>query len=404
MKNKLTQLAKGIYNVKTWRWTVLVMIAVLISGAVYYAINFLESSRPHVTISKKELKKGKVNKDLAQTDEVESEASFEDFNAKYKALSRKIPKAEWKLTQQEMTDAEYQVEYDKYLESKERRSSLLLDYYSYGMTPPDYLYSDPVEPTRIKTFPYSMKGFMDEILKGYDTDSTDFDTKIRIVEKIDHFLEMTDKKSADTLLVDKFKSILVNSKDLSIEEMKAVEKLHKSITKTPLVFSLTAPNSDQERQTELFEMYEAAANGEITEARFTQLDALVKQLKTKKIKDTVVVLNVLTSVMKTDFSKYKEDGESVDELEMQCIDDFFMSGKIDFTKDDVQNKYNKYTDLFGKKLDAANLEKKAREQLRKENRKSAGEWVFNGLLFAFMGVIIVFMAKLNSRLKTNNTI
>ena len=151
-------------------------------------------------------------------------------------------------------------------------------------------------------------------------------------------------------------------------------------------------------------MYDAAANGEITEARFTQLDALVKQLKTKKIKDTVVVLNVLTSVMKTDFSKYKEDGESVDELEMQCIDDFFMSGKIDFTKDDVQNKYNKYTDLFGKKLDAANLEKKAREQLRKENRKSAGEWVFNGLLFAFMGVIIVFMAKLNSRLKTNNTI
>jgi hypothetical protein len=404
MKNKLTQLAKGIYNVKTWRWTVLVMIAVLISGAVYYAINFLETSRPHVTISKKELKKGKVNKDLAQTDEVESEASFEDFNAKYKALSRKIPKAEWKLTQREMTDAEYQVEYDKYLESKERRSSLLLDYYSYGITPPDYLYSDPVEPTRIKTFPYSMKGFMDEILKGYDTDSTDFDTKIRIVEKIDHFLEMTDKKSADTLLVDKFKSILVNSKDLSIEEMKAVEKLHKSITKTKLVFSLTAPNSDQERQTELFEMYEAAANGEITEARFTQLDALVKQLKTKKIKDTVVVLNVLTSVMKTDFSKYKEEGESVDELEMQCIDDFFMSGKIDFTKDDVQNKYNKYTDLFGKKLEAANLEKKAREQLREENRKSAGEWVFNGLLFAFMGVIIVFMAKLNSRLKTNNTI
>jgi uncharacterized protein YpmS len=92
MKNKLTQLAKGIYNVKTWRWTVLVMIAVLLCGAVYYSINFLETSRPHVTISKKELKKGKVNKDLTQTDEVESEATFEDFNAKYKALSRKIPK------------------------------------------------------------------------------------------------------------------------------------------------------------------------------------------------------------------------------------------------------------------------------------------------------------------------
>jgi hypothetical protein len=404
MKNKLTQLAKGIYNVKTWRWTVLVMIAVLLSGAVYYALNFLESSRPHVTISKKELKKGKINKDLSQTDEVESEATYEDFNQKYKALSRKIPKAEWKLTQREMTDAEYQVEYQKYLEAKERRSSLLLDYYSYGVTPPDYLYSDPAEPTKTIIFPYSMKGFMDDILKGYDTDSTDFDSKLRIVEKMEHFIEMTDKKGTDTLLIDKFKSLLVNSKDLSIEEIKAVEKLHKSVTKTPLVFSLTAANSPQERQAELFSMYEAAANGEITEARFTQLDALVKQLKTKKIKDTVAVLNVVASAMKTDFSKFKEEGESVDELEMQCIDDFFMSGKIEFTKDDVENKFNKYKDLFGKKLEAANLEKKAREILRKENRKSAGEWVFNGLLFAFIGVIVVFLAKLNSTLKTNNTL
>jgi hypothetical protein len=403
MKNKLTQLAKGIYNVKTWRWTVLVMIAVLISGAVYYAINFLETSRPHVTISKKELKKGKVNKDLSQTDEVESEATFEDFNAKYKALSRKIPKAEWKLTKRELTEGEYAVEYRKYEENVQSIAEMRGSYLMNGMTPPDYL-NYPDAPTRVKMFPYSMKGFMDDILKGYDTDSTDFDTKIRIVEKMEHFMDMTDKKGLDTLLVDKFKSVLVNSKDLSIEEIKAVEKLHKSITKTPLVFSLTAPNSPQERQSELFNMYEAAANGEMTEARLAQLDALVKQLKTKKVKDTVVVLNVLASAMKTDFTKYKEEGESVDELEMQCIDDFFMSGKIDFTKDDVENKYNKYTDLFGKKLEAANLEKKAREILRKENRKTAGDFVFNGLLFAFIGVIIVFLAKLNSTLKTNNTI
>lgn len=249
-----------------------------------------------------------------------------------------------------------------------------------------------------------MKGFMDAILKGYDTDTTDFDAQITVVDKIDHFIAMTDKKGLDTLLVDKFKSVLVNSKDLSIEEMMAVEKLHKSITKTPLVFSLTAPNSVQERQSELFKMYEAAANGELNEARFTQLDALIAHLKTKKIKDTVVVLNVLISAMKTDFTKYQEEDESMDELQMQCIDDFFMSGKIDFTKDDIVSKYEKYSDLFGKKLEAANLEKKAREILRKENKKSAGEWVFNGLLFSFIGVIIVFLAKLNSRLKTNNTI
>jgi hypothetical protein len=404
MKNKMTQLVKGIYNVKTWRWTVLAMIAVLISGAVYYAINFLETSRPHVTISKKELKKGKVNKDLTQTDEVESEATFEDFSAKYKSLSRKIPKAEWKLTKRILTEDEYNEAYRAYEEESQSRYDRYFSYMRAGMTPPAYLLETLPAPQRETTYTYSMKKFMDDILKGYDTDSTDFDAQIAIVDKMDHFLEMTDKKGADTLLVDKFKSVLVNSKDLSLEEMKAVEKLHKSVTKTPLVFSLTAPNSPQERQSELFKMYEAAANGEITEARFTQLDALAKQLKTKKIKDTVVVLNVLASAMKTDFSKFKEEGESVDELEMQCIDDFFMSGKIDFTKDDVQNKYNKYTELFGKKLEAANLEKKAREQLRKENRKSAGEWVFNGLLFAFMGVIIVFLAKLNSRLKTNNTI
>ncbi len=404
MKNKLTQLAKGIYNVKTWRWTVLVMIAVLFSGAVYYAFNFFETSRPHVTISKKELKKGKVNKDLAQSDEVENEATEADFDTKYKALAKKIPKAEWKMTQRELTEAEYAVEYDRYLQAKNSRMDLLMDYFMTGVTPPDFLNSDPGEPTRIKTFPYSMKGFMDAILKGYDTDTTDFDAQITVVDKIDHFIAMTDKKGLDTLLVDKFKSVLVNSKDLSIEEMMAVEKLHKSITKTPLVFSLTAPNSVQERQSELFKMYEAAANGELTEARFTQLDALVAHLKTKKIKDTVLVLNVLVSAMKTDFTKYQEEDESMDELQMQCIDDFFMSGKIDFTKDDIVSKYEKYTDLFGKKLEAANLEKKAREILRKENRKCAGDWVFNGLLFSFIGVIIVFLAKLNSRLKTNNTI
>lgn len=403
MKNKLTQLAKGIYNVKTWRWTVLAMIAVLFIGAVYYAFNFFETSRPHVTISKKELKKGKVNKDLAQSDEVENEATQEDFDTKYKSLAKKIPKAEWKMTQRELTEAEYKVEYDEYINrcvDIDRANEYLMNF---GI-PTTFTSADIQQPTRIKTFPYSMKGFMDAILKGYDTDTTDFDAQIMVVDKIDHFIAMTDKKGLDTLLVDKFKSVLVNSKDLSIEEMMAVEKLHKSITKTPLVFSLTAPNSVQERQSELFKMYEAAANGELNEARFTQLDALVAHLKTKKIKDTVVVLNVLVSAMKTDFTKYQEEDESMDELQMQCIDDFFMSGKIDFTKDDIVSKYEKYSDLFGKKLEAANLEKKAREILRKENRKSAGEWVFNGLLFSFIGVIIVFLAKLNSRLKTNNTI
>jgi hypothetical protein len=48
MKNKLTQFVKGVYNVKAWRWTILAMIVVLTSGAVYYAINFYKTSSPHV--------------------------------------------------------------------------------------------------------------------------------------------------------------------------------------------------------------------------------------------------------------------------------------------------------------------------------------------------------------------
>ena len=397
MKNILSEFLKGIYNVKTWRWTVLTLLVIFLISVCFYSFNFFESSRPKFTISKKELEKDKINMDLSQNDETESDATFEDYNLKLNQLKSKLPNAQWKLTERELSSVEYKQAEKKYFENLES-----LEYLSaFGVNTSDYELSYP---SKTITFPYSMKGFLDDIFKSYEMDSTDFDKKISVLEKIDHFVELTDKKGIDTILVDKFKSVLKNSKNLTLNEIKEVEKLHRSVTKTKLVFSTSTPNSPKERQVELFEMYESAANFEITEARFEQLSELIKQLKSKKINDTVVVLNILTSAMNIDFSKLKEKGEAVDELEIQCINDFFMSGKINFKKDDVEVKFKKYNTLFEKKLEEANLEKKAREVLRSENRKLAVKWILKSLLFAFIAVIIVLLTNLNSRLNTNNTL
>jgi hypothetical protein len=402
MENKLISIAKSIYSVKTWRWTVLIMLTVLITSVGYYSLNFFESSRPEISISKKELEKNKINKNLNQSDEVESEATFEDFNLKFKSLSKKIPKAEWKLTEKELTKEEYEAELKKY-NSNVRETAEAAAYYYMLTGEYSSLSSDNIPyPQKKEVLKYSMKTFFDDILKVYDTDSTDFDTKNSIIDKIDHFIELTDKKGIDTILVDKFRSVLENSKNLSLNEIKSVEKLHKSVTKTKLIFSTSTPNSPKERQVELFKMYESAANNELTEERFVQLDELVNKLKTNKIKDTIVVLNVLVSAMNTDFSKYKEKEESIDELEIQCINDFFMGGKIDFNEDNVEDNYKKYKELFSKKIKEANLEKKAREIQRSENRMLAWKWIFNSSLFFFIAIIIVLLAKINLKLKTYN--
>ncbi len=391
MKDKLNKLLLAIYNVSIWRWTVVAMLLILIGGAAFFTINFFESARPTVTISKAELKKGKINDDLYQVDEIVASASFEDYNTKLKALKAKMPKAEWEKSEIKLSDAEYKKKTDDYYE-----------YYPlyYNMYLSGTLSTMPSPPAQVVNLPYSMKTFMDRIMEAQEIDSVDFDAKIVLIEKIEHFLSMTDKKGADTLLVDKFQSTLMASKDLSIEEMVAVEKLHKSITKTSPVFSLTKINSPKERQEQLFAMYEIAANNEITPARFEQMDRVAKNLKEKtKIKDTVAVLNIVNAALKTNFKEYKEEGESVDELEIQCVEDFFFSGKIDYKAGDVQDYFNKYVDLFGKKLEAANLEKKAREILREENRQTGKDWMYFGFFFTCMGVMIVFLSKLNATIK-----
>jgi hypothetical protein len=239
---------------------------------------------------------------------------------------------------------------------------------------------------------------MDDVYAGLDIDSTDFDSKIKAIEKIEHFYSLTDKKGGDTLLVDKFKTICSNSKNLTIEEIQGVEKLHKSITKTKLVFSLTKENSEFERQDQLFNLFEAAANSEITPERFELLDSIVLRLKNqKKIKDTIAILDVMNTVMKIDFSKYKAKGESADELEIECAKLFINDATIKYDEKDVVEKFEKYISLYDSKLAAANLEKKAREILRKENRSKAIDLMYFGFFFTCICVMIVQLIKQNNK-------
>ena len=395
MKNNLNKLFHAIYGLTIWKWTVLAMLIVLIGGGVFFAINYPESERPHVTISKLELKKGKINEDLYQVDDVVTVATFEQYNSKLKALKKKIPGAEWDRTEIELSDDEYERKTTEYYQNY----ALYYAWYMEGI-----ISNLPEPPAKKVSLPYSMKKFMDDILESQEIDSADFDAKLVLLSKIDHFLEMTDKKGVDTLLVDKFKGVLRSSKNLTIEEMKAVEKLHLSITKTPLVFSLTKVNSPKERQDQLFNLYECAANLDITPARFEQMNRIAKSLKSKlKMKDTVAVLNVVHAALNTDFKEFKEKEESVDMLELQCVEDFFFSGKIDYKEKDVLDRFKKYSKLFAKKLEAANLEKRAREILRQENRDTGRDWMYFGFFFTCMGVMIVFLYRLNAALNTTKT-
>jgi hypothetical protein len=400
MKNKLTQVFKFIYEQRTWNWTATVMFLIFLGGLTYYGLNFFDSKRPHVSISQKELKKGVINEDLTETDQNETGVSFEEYNKKYKAFQRKIPKAEWVKTQRELTDAEYEAALANWTSSRMAQISSNNLLMSFGIEPSNY---EIPYPSRVETYTYSMKRLFDDVIAGYDTDSADFESKINIIEKMEHFLSLSDKKGCDTLLVNKFKDVLVKSKDLSLDEMKAIEKLHLSVTKTPLIFSNTKENKVFERQSELFNFYSIAANSDISAERFEQLEKLAKHLKVKtKVKDTVAVLSVLADAMKLDFSSYKEKDELGSELEMQCVDDFFYNNKIAYKAEDVKDQFSKFKDLFGKKLEAANLEKKARDILRAENRITAKDWMYFGFFFLCLGVMIVILVKLNNSIKSLN--
>jgi hypothetical protein len=95
--------------------------------------------------------------------------------------------------------------------------------------------------------------------------------------------------------------------------------------------------------------------------------------------------------MNVDFSKYKSANEEGYNLESNCIDEFFKSGRFSYDEDNVISNFSKYIKLYSEKLEAANLEKKAREILRTENRESAFSWLLFGLYFLCFSVIIVLL-------------
>lgn len=378
MKQKLSLFFSNLFKDSTWRIFTVLMLIALLYGGITYVLNSFEPSRTDFTVTSKEFRKNKINSDLKELDEVNSKATKEEYEKSLKTFKSKIPSAEWNRIEIKLTDAEFEQK------NKEYRNQV------------DFMISNgnydfPSAPVQTDNLPYSMKRFFRDLEEAQFIDSTDFDARLNLLAKVEHFYNLSDKKGADTLMVDKFKDVLSKSANLTLDEILAVEKLHKSLTKTPLIFSTTKLNSDAERQSELFEMYEAAANFDMNPQRFEQLDTIVKRLKVKKIIDTVTVLNLLKKVMNVDFSKYKSEGEEGYDLESNCIDEFFKSGRFSYDKDNLNDNFSKYIQLYSTKLESANLEKKAREILRTENRDSAFSWIIFGLYFLCFSVIIVVL-------------
>ena len=121
MKQKFTKGLEKLLKENLWKIVLFSMVVVLIAGSVYYAINVPAPSRTHLAITPKEFKTGKINDDLSATDEVQSAATFEEYDLKLKALKSKLPKAEWKITERKLSPAEYEKALDTY---REKRASI----------------------------------------------------------------------------------------------------------------------------------------------------------------------------------------------------------------------------------------------------------------------------------------
>ena len=374
MKQKLINIYSYVYKESIWRFIALLMILILIVGGVIYALNYFNPTRTEFIVTTKEFRKNALNIDLSETDEIDSKTTKEEYDKRFNSFKSKIPNAEWDKIEIKLTDDQFEANVAEWRAKMEMVEPG-------GKTPPF--------PVKEDNLPYSMKRFFKDLEEYQNIDSADFDARLNLLEKVEHFYSISDKKGGDTLMVDKFKDILTKSANLTMDEIRSVEKLHKRLTKTTPVFSLTAINSDFERQTELFKLYEAAANTDMTVERFVQLDTIVKRLSKNKVTDTVTVLNLLAKVMNVDFYYLKSNDEVDYTLEATCIDDFFKSGRFTYNKDNLLDNFDKYIRLYKDKLEAANLERKAREILRQENRNFAKDWMYFGLFFLCFSVIIV---------------
>jgi len=329
MMQKVIKLFSYLFKDSTWRLFTVLMLIAFLYGGISYVMNSFDPSRSKFIVTSKEFRKNKINSDLKELDEVNSQASKEEYEKSFKAFKSKIPNAEWNKIEIKLTDSEFEQK------NKEYRNQV-----DFMMSNGNYDF--PPAPVQTDNLPYSMKRFFRDLEDNLFIDSTDFDARLNLLEKVEHFYNLSDKKGSDTLMVDKFKDVLSKSENLSLD-------------------------------------------------RFEQLDSIVKRLKIKKIVDTVTVLNLLTNLMNVDFSKYKSTNEEGYNLEANCIDEFFKSGRFSYDEENVISNFSKYIKLYSEKLEAANLEKKAREILRAENRESAFSWLLFGLYFLCFSVIIVLL-------------
>ena len=394
MKNVISKFFDFIFKDSLWKSIVFGAVLILVGGGLYYILNFSSKGRPDFIITAKEFKKNKLNNDLGEKDEIVSTLKKEDYEKKLNAFKSKFPGAFWDITERVLSDKDYEKKVAEHTSNKEMAFNLwlqnLISYETYSL-----IQSSPY-PEQRQVLEFSMKGFMNQVADAQEIDSTDFDALVGVVDKMDYLYEKTDKIGRDTLMVTKFLNLLQNAKNLSIEEMKAVEKLHFSITKTPVIYSLRKFNSEKEYQNELFRMYQAAANSVITPERFTQLDSISNWLKNvSKINDTITNLNVLINVMEVDFSENKIKGETGYDLEEKAINEFFKSYRFSYNKENVSANFNKYINLYSKKLTNANIERDARELLRVEERITAKDWMYFGLFFLCISVIIVLLVQRN---------
>ena len=378
---KISELTNLFFNKSTWSIIALSASALLICGLVLYSFNFFSPTQQQVVITAQEFRNNKIGEDLSN-DEFESGANFEEYNAKLKKIKSYFPNSEWEKTEIVISDAEFKKAQEDY---KVQMKQYYEDYYSGYSDGSEY----PSQPQKITQIPYSMKGFMDKLLEGYDIDSVDFDKKIEILDKIEFFVGLTNKKNLDTLFHEDFIDLLKKSKNISLNEMKTAYQIHQNLTKTKIVYG--EKEKPFERRPILFNLLNACANNEVSEGRFETVNQLIDYAKNKiKVKDTLVLANISNQCINLNLSHIKDVKTTDDFMESEAINQFMTDDNLFNLKDDnFQNQFNSYLTLFTKKTEMAHVEFLAREILRKENRGKGLNWVFYGLLFFSLAAMIV---------------
>ena len=378
---KITDVVNYFFKRSTWAVISIFASVLLISGLLMYFYNFFKPSQQQVVITAQEFRNNKVDETLSNK-EFKSGASFEKYDEKLQKLKVFFPKAEWNKTEIVMSDADYKaaqedydVEYKKYYNS--------------------YSYPRPTSPVRVTPIPYSMKGFMDEVVKGYAIDSIDFDKKIEIVDKMEFLVSLTNKINLDTLFHEDFKNLLKNSKNITLKEMESSYELHQKLTNTKIVYGVK--EAPFERRHILFNFFDESANNELSDKRFETAKQLIDYAKeTVKVSDTVVLANIAKKSFNLNLAYLKEAKTTGDAMEREALNKFMTENNtFNLKADELEDQLNSYLTLFTKKTEMAHVEFLARKLLREENKGKALNWVYYGLLFFSLAVLIVVTIRNN---------